>query len=333
MKLAIEHLDQIRTALAERGGHRGSMDLARAPLLPPVVQPGTFRDFYAFEQHVARCRAKRGLPMEPAWYEQPAFYFSNPVALVGHEAPVHAPHGSRELDYELELGLIVGRPGRDIPQDCAWDYVAGLTIINDFSARDLQRREMAVGLGPAKGKDFATAVGPCLVTLDELRDRIDDAGKLHLRMTARVNGTQLSQGDAASMYFTWPRIIEHASRDAELLPGDLLGSGTVGTGCILELGRRTPAAGSSPATSSSWRSNASACCGRPSSPGMSRVRARGGFNQPRPCDPRIDRRPRAVPFGRIGSPNYRLRFRSPKRRCSTYCQTTKAHRSQSCRST
>jgi fumarylacetoacetate (FAA) hydrolase len=238
MKLAVEHIDEIRTALKSWGRHhfRGRLDLAEAPLLPPVVNPGTFRDFYAFEQHVARCRAKRGLPMEPAWYEQPAFYFSNPVALVGHEAPVRAPLGSNELDFELELGLIIGRPGRDICGARAWDHVAGFTIVNDFSARDLQRREMAVGLGPAKGKDFATAVGPCLVTLDELRDRIDSSGKLHLRMAARVNGRELSQGDSASMYFTWPQIIEHASRDAELLPGDLLGSGTVGTGCILELG-------------------------------------------------------------------------------------------------
>jgi len=238
MKLAVEHLGEIRTALGEWGRRhsRGRLDLAEAPLLPPVVQPGTFRDFYAFEQHVARCRAKRGLAMEPAWYEQPAFYFSNPVALAGHEAPVHAPLGCRELDFELELGLVIGRPGRDIPADRTWDHVAGFTIINDFSARDLQRREMAVGLGPAKGKDFATAVGPCLVTLDEFRDRIDESGKLRLRMAARVNGRELSQGNSASMYFTWPRIIEQASRDAELLPGDLLGSGTVGTGCILELG-------------------------------------------------------------------------------------------------
>lgn len=202
----------------------------------PPPRPGTFRDFYAFEQHVAKCRAKRGLEMLPGWYEQPVFYFSNPTTLVGHEAAVHAPAASRELDYELELGVVIGRAGRNISAGHAWDHVAGFTIVNDFSARDLQRREMAVGLGPAKGKDFATAVGPWLVTPDEFQDRIDDDGRLRLEMAARVNGRELSRGNAADMYFTWPRIIEHASRDATLYPGDLLGSGTVGTGCILELG-------------------------------------------------------------------------------------------------
>ena len=203
---------------------------------PAPLNPRTFRDFYAFERHVATCRAKRGLQMVPAWYEQPVFYFSNPTSLVGHDAPVHAPVGSEELDYELELGLVIGKGGRDIRREDAWGHAAGFTIINDFSARDVQRREMAVGLGPAKGKDFATAVGPWLVTPDEFRDRIDADGRLNLGMVARVNGRELSRGNAADMYFTWPRIIEHASRDAELFPGDLLGSGTVGTGCILELG-------------------------------------------------------------------------------------------------
>lgn len=196
----------------------------------------TFRDFYAFEQHVKTCRAHRGLDMPPAWYQQPVFYFSNPNSIVGDNSPVFAPAGSSELDFELELGLVIGRAGRDIDPGDAWRHVAGFTVINDFSARDLQRSEMTVGLGPAKGKDFATAVGPCMVTLDEFEDCIDRAGRLHLWMTASVNGKELSRGNAADMYFTWPTIIAQASRDAELLPDDLLGSGTVGTGCILELG-------------------------------------------------------------------------------------------------
>ena len=200
------------------------------------TNPRTFRDFYAFEQHVKTARARRGLEMIPAWYEQPVFYFSHPGSLVGHDHPVYAPLGSNELDYELELGVIIGKGGKDIPPEKAWEHVAGFTIINDFSARDLQRKEMSVGLGPAKGKDFATAVGPYLVTLDEFADRIDAAGRVDLEMTARVNGKELSRGNAKSMYFTWPQMIAHASRDAELFPGDLLGSGTVGTGCILELG-------------------------------------------------------------------------------------------------
>ncbi len=238
MRRAVESIDQLREALDAWKRCRCSceVDYAGEALLPPIVNPGTFRDFYAFEQHVARCRERRGLAMEAAWYEQPAFYFSNPNSLVGSGMPVHAPFGSVELDFELELGLVIGRRGRDIRRGDAWKHVAGFTIVNDFSARDLQRREMSVGLGPSKGKDFATAVGPFLVTLDEVSDRIDEKGRLHLEMVARVNGRELSRGNSASMHFTWPQIIDHASRDADVLPGDLLGSGTVGTGCILELG-------------------------------------------------------------------------------------------------
>ncbi len=203
--------------------------------LPPVVRPPSFRDFYAFEQHVRTARAKRSQEVPRAWYEIPVFYFSNPGGLVGHDVPVFAPAGCVELDYELELGIVIGRGGRDIPSERAWEHVAGLTVLNDFSARDLQRQEVSVGLGPAKAKDFATAVGPSLVTLDEVAGRINGE-KLSLEMCARVNGREFSRGDVAALHHTIPRLIARASRDATLLPGDLLGSGTVGTGCILELG-------------------------------------------------------------------------------------------------
>ena len=174
--------------------------------------------------------------MVPAWYDIPVFYFSNVDSLVTDNAEVHAPHNCQELDYELELGLVIGKAGRDITEQDAWDHVLGFTIINDLSARDLQRLEMKVGLGPAKGKDFATAVGPHIVPLAELRDRIDDEGRIDLDMAARVDGRELSRGNAKDMHHCWPRLIAQASRDATLQPGDLLGSGTVGTGCILELG-------------------------------------------------------------------------------------------------
>ncbi|HEY2159142.1 MAG TPA: fumarylacetoacetate hydrolase family protein [Isosphaeraceae bacterium] len=200
--------------------------------LPPVA---SLRDFYAFEQHVRTCRRQRGLDMVPAWYEVPVFYFSNPASVVGPDAQVYAPRGSHALDYELELACVVGRECRDLPaDDRALEAVAGFTILNDWSARDLQRIEMAAGLGPSKGKDFATSLGPVLVTFDELADRYRD-GRLHLEMTASVNGRLLSRGDSGTMYWTWPQLLAHASRDATLRPGDVLGSGTVGTGCILEL--------------------------------------------------------------------------------------------------
>jgi fumarylacetoacetate (FAA) hydrolase len=204
-------------------------------LLSPIVRPPSFRDFYAFESHVKTARAKRGLEVPSAWYDVPVFYFSNHNALVGQDAPVYAPAGCQELDYELELGIVIGRGGRDIPPAKAWEHVAGFTIVNDLSARDLQRVEMTVGLGPAKGKDFATAVGPWLVTCDEFADRI--AGEqLSLEMSARVNGRELSRGNVASLHHSIPQMIAHASRDADLYPGDLLATGTVGSGCILELG-------------------------------------------------------------------------------------------------
>lgn len=202
------------------------------PAIPPVT---SIRDFYAFEQHVKTCRAHRGLEMAPEWYRIPVFYFSNPSSVLKDGDHVFAPFGSSELDFELEIACIIGKDARDLPaDDRAMQCVAGFTIFNDWSARDLQRAEMSVGLGPSKGKDFASSLGPELVTFEDLKDCYRD-GRLHLEMIATVNGRELSRGNAASMFWTWPQLLAHASRDATLKPGDVLGSGTVGTGCILEL--------------------------------------------------------------------------------------------------
>ena len=201
--------------------------------LPPVR---TIRDFYAFEEHVRTCRRRRGLDVPPQWYEIPVFYFTNPNAVIGPGDPVVPPAATRELDFELEIAAVVGRAARDLPaDDRALDCLLGFTIYNDWSARDLQRQEMAVGLGPSKGKDFANALGPEVVPLADLADRYAD-GRLHLRMEATINGRLVSRGDAGTMHWTWPQILAHASRDATLVPGDVIGSGTVGGGCILELG-------------------------------------------------------------------------------------------------
>jgi len=203
--------------------------------MPAPFPVTSIRDFYAFEQHVKTCRAHRGLDMVPQWYEVPVFYFSNAAAVIGDGDPVSAPAGSIALDFELELAAVVGTAARDLPaDDSAMDCLAGFTVMNDWSARDLQRVEMAVGLGPSKSKDFATSFGPRLVPFEELKPHYRD-GRLHLRMTATVNGKQYSDGNAGSMYWTWPQILAHSSRGTELRPGDVVGSGTVGTGCILEL--------------------------------------------------------------------------------------------------
>ena len=203
--------------------------------MPAPFAVASLRDFYAFEQHVKTCRAHRGLGMVPQWYDVPVFYFSNPAAVIGDGDPVWAPAGSTALDYELELACVVGTAARDLPaDDSALDCLAGFTVMNDWSARDLQRAEMAVGLGPSKSKDFATSLGPRVVPVQELKPFYRD-GRMHLGMTATVNGKKYSEGNAGAMYWTWPQLLAHASRDTELRPGDVIGSGTVGTGCILEL--------------------------------------------------------------------------------------------------
>lgn len=202
-------------------------------LLAPIPEPPSIRDFYAFEAHVATARRSRGLEMEADWYELPVFYFTNPAAVLGPGDPVAAPSGSAELDYELEVAAVIGIECRDVAA-ARWEtVVAGFTVMNDWSARDLQRREMALGLGPTKGKDFATALGPVLVTPDEL---VGVDGVVRGAMTAQVNGEEWSRGDLGDLHHAWGALIAHASRDTRLRPGDVIGSGTVGTGCILELG-------------------------------------------------------------------------------------------------
>lgn len=212
-----------------------AMALEEAVLLSPVPAPRSLRDFYAFEQHVKTARARRGLDMIPEWYQFPVFYFSNPHSIIGPDEPVLRPARTKALDYELEIACIIGKKGKNINVTDAFSYIAGFCILNDWSARDLQRSEMKVGLGPAKGKDFATSLGPYLVTPEELENH-RNGDHLDLTMVARVNGRELSRGNTKDLYWSFSQMIARASEDALLLPGDVIGSGTVGTGCILELG-------------------------------------------------------------------------------------------------
>lgn len=230
---------QMRALAAEPGMNLTRRDLVlpiwEVELLAPLPRPRSLRDFYAFEQHVATAFAKRNRPVPPAWYEIPVFYYSHPGSIIGPEAEVPYPQGSHELDFELELACVIGRAGRDISAADASGYIAGYTILNDWSARDIQRQEMSVGLGPAKGKDFASSLGPAIVTPDALADRLRE-DRLDLTMIVRINGEEISRGNAKTISWTFPQMIERASRDVELLPGDVIGSGTVGGGCLLELG-------------------------------------------------------------------------------------------------
>jgi fumarylacetoacetate (FAA) hydrolase len=201
---------------------------------PPILAPPSFRDFYAFEQHVGTMWKRRNMEIPEAWYRLPIFYFSNTSEIRGPGEAVWAPRGSTELDYELEVAALVDTPVRDLDAARGEEAIGGYMVLNDWSARDLQREETTVRLGPAKGKDFASSIGPWIVTPDELADA--RAGKGYdLVMTATVSGVELSRGSWATAHFSFGEMVERASADVRLRPGDLLGSGTVGTGCLLEV--------------------------------------------------------------------------------------------------
>lgn len=216
-------------------GDRGVYPLNDIQLIAPLPVPKSFRDFYAFEQHVKSARENRGLKMISEWYEIPVFYFSNHLAIKGPEDKISMPVESKRLDYELEVACVIGKQGKDIRADEADEYIFGYCILNDWSARDLQRQEMKVGLGPAKGKDFATSIGPWILTKDEL-ENVKSGKGFDITMKAKVNGIPLSEGNMKDIYYSFGEMLERASAGVTLYPGEIIGSGTVGTGCILELG-------------------------------------------------------------------------------------------------
>jgi fumarylacetoacetate (FAA) hydrolase len=199
------------------------LPLSGVDLLAPVPEPPSVRDFYAFEGHVTAGWRRRGGDVPEAWYKAPAFYFSNPASVRAPGEPVARPAATRMLDFELEIAAVIGGDGA----------IAGFTLMNDWSARDVQREEVTVGLGPAKAKDFALSLGPWLVTPDELPY---EDGQLRIEATASVNDRELTRTSAAEMHFTWPELVAHAARDTRLRPGDVLGSGTLNGGCLLEVG-------------------------------------------------------------------------------------------------
>src|SRR6478736_5001007 len=212
-----------------------------ASLLAPVPFPASCRDGYAFRQHVAAARKNRKVPMLAEFDQYPVFYFTNTHSIQGPGPVMCMPDHLDKLDFELEVAVVISKLGRNIPAEEADEYIGGLMIMNDFSARTLQKEEMLLNLGPAKGKDFATAIGPALVTLDELEDFEVPAKEGHsgkswnLKMTCTINGVQVSEGNLSDMDWTFAELIERASYGVELHPGDVIGSGTVGTGCFLEL--------------------------------------------------------------------------------------------------
>lgn len=200
------------------------------------LKPTTLRDAYAFEQHVVTANRNRGRDVPEEWYQFPVFYFTNPNAAFGHEDIIPYPSYTRAMDYELEIAAVIGKGGTDLKPEEVPAHIFGYTIFNDWSARDIQRREMAVGLGPAKGKDFASSFGPLIVTHEALADKATSRpGVYDLTMTARINGQEFSRGNFKDIHWSFGEIIARVSECVRLNPGDVIGSGTVGTGCLLEL--------------------------------------------------------------------------------------------------
>jgi len=233
---------KINAAIVEgRIGKEKGIDLEKVQLLAPIPFPSSCRDGYAFRQHVAAARRNRGVPMIPEFDQYPIFYFTNHHSIQGPGPILCMPDHFEKLDFELEAAIVICRQGRNIPAEEADSYIGGLMIMNDMSARRLQMEEMLLNLGPAKGKDFSTVIGPCLVTLDELEayetaPKPGHTGKSwNLRMQCWVNGVQVSDGNVADMDWTFAEIIERCAYGVTLNPGDVIGSGTVGTGCFLEL--------------------------------------------------------------------------------------------------
>ena len=244
--------DFIRTQKQTIPATQGILKLAREGKLPkgaivelkglniqaPLPLPTSMRDGYAFRQHVEAARRNRGLPMIPEFDVFPVFYFTNHLSVTGPgDVKVRAKQLDK-LDFELEVAIVIGKEGRNIPASKADEYVFGYMIWNDWSARTEQMEEMKMSLGPAKGKDFANSIGPWLVTKDELEPKKisgPNGDRYDLRMKAFLNGKQLSDGNLKDMTWTFAQIIERASYGVTLRPGEIIGSGTVGTGCLLEL--------------------------------------------------------------------------------------------------
>ena len=222
-------------AEAAKRASQDSLSMDEVKFLSPI-KPFTLRDGYAFEQHVKTANKNRGREVPEEWYQFPVFYFTNPNAVFGHDDEIPYPNYTNAMDYELEIAAVIGKGGMNIKPEDAPDHIFGYTIFNDWSARDIQRKEMIVGLGPAKAKDFASAFGPVIVTHEALADRSTGRpGVYELEMSARINGKEFSRGNFKDLHWSFGEIIARVSDSVMLHPGDVIGSGTVGTGCLLEL--------------------------------------------------------------------------------------------------
>jgi 2-keto-4-pentenoate hydratase/2-oxohepta-3-ene-1,7-dioic acid hydratase in catechol pathway len=214
---------------------RPTHSLKEVQLLAPLPNPRSFRDFVAFEQHMLNAGKAFGHKVSEAWYEMPIFYFTNHHAIFGPGDDIKKPEKETKLDIELEMACIIGKEGKDINPENADDYIFGYTVFNDWTARAIQRREMEVPLGPHKGKDFANAIGPCIVTKDEMKQYSDGNGRFNIKMVASINGVTVCEGNYNTVHYTFSKMIERVTENGvRIVPGDILGSGTVGWGSLIE---------------------------------------------------------------------------------------------------
>jgi 2-keto-4-pentenoate hydratase/2-oxohepta-3-ene-1,7-dioic acid hydratase in catechol pathway len=231
----IDNYDVYAEIIKDLGEITPHYGLAEVQLLAPLPNPRSFRDYIGFEMHMLNASRSFGHTIGQAWYEMPIFYFTNHNAIYGPEDEIKRPDKETKLDIELEMAVIIGKKGKDIKAENAEDYIFGYTVFNDWTARAIQKREMEIPLGPHKGKDFANAIGPYIVTKDEMNQYLGDNERFDVKMTTKINGVQVCAGNYNTVYYTFAQMIERASENnVNLLPGDILGSGTVGWGSLIE---------------------------------------------------------------------------------------------------
>ncbi len=231
----IDHHEEYFEVIKSLGELQPHYQLSEIQLLAPLPNPRSFRDYIGFEMHMLNASKSFGHTIGKEWYEMPIFYFTNHHGIYGPDDDIKRPEGETKMDIELEIACIIGKKGKDIKAEEAQDYIFGYTVFNDWTARAIQRREMMIPLGPHKGKDFANAIGPCIVTKDEMEQYMGENGRFNLRMTSKINGVQVCDGNYNTVYYTFGQMIERASENnVTMMPGDILGSGTVGWGSLIE---------------------------------------------------------------------------------------------------
>lgn len=230
-----KNMDKI-TDFISQGKCESLQDIIPKSFLLPVPHVNQIRDFFAFEEHVRNARARRGAEVPKEWYEFPTYYYSGNSSLYPSDYDIRRPGFTSELDFEIEIAAIIGKEGRDIKKSGAWDHIFGFVLMSDWSARDQQRREMAIGLGPSKSKDFATSFGRYAITAEEAITHLDENGKFVSDVWVNLNGAEFMRNNLSTMHWSFSDLISWASTEVTLRPGDIIMSGTVGNGCILEHG-------------------------------------------------------------------------------------------------